>query len=244
MHEWKPEWDQRLGQPPFKERRFGIEMMERVEERIRTAERSRLRSRWSRTVAFVLPAMLVLLGVGIWFGSHAAYVTAPDPPGPGPVHQGGGTIQTGIQPGDGGNYDWWGSPENETREGSDRTIVTLAAALMKREIGIWGGPSPEIWAAPDVKQPLERYDVSSPWVYEVYVDEVNSIKDNIEMDNRDTGSTVYELRLMLRDSIPMVYEEAIEVTVSNDTRMITWIELMTTDDTGTPLDEFEERDSR
>lgn len=235
MNEWKPEWDQRLSSPPFKERRFRADMMERVEETVRTVDRKRLQSRWSRAAAVVLPTTLVLLGVGIWFGNQAAYVIHPNPPSP--VHQGGGALQVGIQPGDGGDYDWWSSPENETREGSDRTIITLAAALMNREIGIWGGPSPDIWVVPDVKQPLERYDVSSPWVYEVYVNEVRT-------NNLDTGSTVYKLRLLLRDSIPMVYEETIEVTVSNDTQMITWIELITTDEMGTPLDAFEVREQR
>jgi len=142
--------------------------------------------------------------------------------------QGGGAFQSSFEPGAGGDYEWWSSAENETKQGNDRTIVTLGIAFMKRELGIWGGPTPDIWEHPEVKTPLERYDVSSPWVYEMYVDQIRT----------DETQTIYELRLRLRDSIPMVYEEMIDVTIQNDTHRISHIEERNTDDTGTPPEEY------
>lgn len=226
MHEWKPEWEQRLVRPPFKQRRFRPDMMERVERRLQSAEKKRSRKAWIQAVVVIVPALLLVLGGGIWFGSEAQPVPVPSDNGPGPVTQGGGTFRSSFEPGQGGDFDWWNSAENAAKQDSDRTLVTLAKALLQRQLGVWGGPTPDIWENPEVKQPLERYDVSSPWVYEVYIDSISTAD----------MQTVYSLRLGLRDSIPTVYQETIDVYIRADTQKISRIEQVSTDETGTPLD--------
>ncbi|MEC0329225.1 hypothetical protein P4H42_06250 [Paenibacillus macerans] len=227
MHEWKPEWDQRLARPPFKQRRFGPDMMERVERRLPSALQKRSRKAWIQAVVVIVPALLLVLGGGIWFGSRAEPTAVPSDNGPGPVTQGGGTFRSGFEPGQGGDFDWWNSAENAVKQGSDRTLVTLAKALLQRQLGVWGGPTPDIWENPEVKQALERYDVSSPWVYEVYIDSISAAD----------AHTVYSLRLGLRDSIPTVFQETIDVYIRADTQKISRIELVSTDETGTRDDE-------
>lgn len=223
MHEWKPEWDQRLARAPFKQRRFGPDMMERVERRLPSALQKRSRKAWIQAVVVIVPALLLVLGGGIWFGNRAEPTAVPSDNGPGPVTQGGGTFRSGFEPGAGGDFDWWNSAENAVKQGSDRTLVTLAKALLQRQLGVWGGPTPDIWENPEVKQALERYDVSSPWVYEVYIDSISAAD----------AQTVYSLRLGLRDSIPTVYQETIDVYVRADTQKISRIEQVSTDETGT-----------
>lgn len=232
MNDWRPDWNRRLADPPFKNQRFRTDMMEAVEERLQAVEKKRFRRDWIRTIGAFVPVVLLLFGVGIWFGYQAA--PNANPVSPGPVVPKGGTFQSGFVSGSGGDFDWWNLADREVSQESDRTIVTLATALLKREIGIWGGPTPDIWEHPEVKWPLERYDVSSPWVYEIYVNEITT----------DAEQTVYKLRLLLRDSIPMVYEETIDVTIRNDTHRISRIQLISTDETGTPRDDFEAGDDQ
>ncbi|RRJ66135.1 hypothetical protein EHV15_26895 [Paenibacillus oralis] len=229
MHEWKPEWEQRLARPPFKQRRFRPDMMERVERRLQSAEKKRSRKAWIQAFTVIVPALLLVLGGGIWFGSRVEPVPVPSNNGPGPVTQGGGTFRSGFEPGQGGDFDWWNSAQNAAKKDSDRTIVTLAKALLQRQLGVWGGPTPDIWENSEVKQALERYDVSSPWVYEVYVDSIRAAD----------AQTVYSLRLGLRDSIPTVYQEMIDVYIRVDTQKISRIEQVSTDETGSPPDEGE-----
>ncbi|MGV2787537.1 hypothetical protein GNF98_17945, partial [Clostridium perfringens] len=69
MNEWKPEWNKRLAGPPFNARRFKAEMMEEVEKRLTAVEMKRTRRGWRRFAVAIVPAILLLLGVGIWFGS-------------------------------------------------------------------------------------------------------------------------------------------------------------------------------
>ncbi|MGZ7444133.1 hypothetical protein [Paenibacillus sp. TH7-28] len=226
MHEWKQEWDQRLARPPFKQRRFRTDMMERVERRLQAAEKKRSRKAWIQAVVVIVPALFLVLGGGIWFGSRSEPVPLPSGNGPGSVTQGGETFRSSFEPGQGGDFDWWNSAENAAKQDSDRTLVTLAKALLQRQLGVWGGPTPDIWENPEVNQALERYDVSSPWVYEVYVDSISTTD----------AQTVYSLRLGLRDSIPTVYQETIDVYIRTDTQKISRIEQVITDETGTPLD--------
>jgi len=226
MNEWRPDWDRRLAIRPFKKQRFHADLVENVEQRIKSVERKRSRHRFRRAAMFFIPALLLMLGAGIWYGSKVAPIH--DPNDPGPTTQGGGSFESSFVPGGGGGFEWW-SFDREELQGNDETIVTLALALMNRELGIWGGPTPDIWETPEVKKPLERFDVSSPWVYEVYVQEVYTEEEQ----------TVYRLGLQLRDSIPMVYQETIDVTIRNNTHKISLIELVNTDETGTPLDEYE-----
>lgn len=225
MNEWKPDWNKRLAGPPFKERRFKADMMEEVEKRLTVVEMKRTRRGWRRAAVAIIPAILLLFGVGIWFKNHEV-PSNPHPAAPSSGTQGGGAFESSFLLGTGGDFDWWNLAKSEIKQDNDRTIVTLAAALLQRELGIWGGPSPNIWEHPEVKWPLERYDVSSPWVYEVYVKEIN----------REEAQTVYRLRLLLRDSIPMMYEETIDVTLRNDSHRISLIEQIDIDETGAPLD--------
>ncbi|GIO99522.1 hypothetical protein J14TS5_46080 [Paenibacillus lautus] len=225
MNEWKPEWNKRLAGPPFNERRFKAEMMEEVEKRLTAVEMKRTRRGWRRFAVAIVPAILLLLGVGIWFGSQEV-PSNPHPGAPSPDTQGGGAFEPSFLLGTGGDFDWWNLAKNEIKQANDRTIVTLTEALLQRELGIWGGPSPDIWEHPEVKWPLDRYDVSSPWVYEVHVKEINA----------EEAQTVYRLRLLLRDSIPMMYEETIDVTIRNDSHRISLIEQIDIDETGAPLD--------
>lgn len=225
MNEWKPDWNKRLAGPPFKERRFKADMMEDVEKRLTVVEMKRTRRGWRRAAVAIIPAMLLLFGVGIWFGNHEV-PSNPHPAAPSPGTQGGGAFESSFLLGTGGDFDWWNLAKSEIKQDNDRTIVTLTAALLQRELGIWGGPSPDIWEHPEVKWPLERYDVSSPWVYEVHVKEINA----------EEAQTVYRLRLLLRDSIPMMYEETIDVTIRNDSHRISLIEQIDIDETGAPLD--------
>ncbi|MBT2762724.1 hypothetical protein [Paenibacillus sp. ISL-20] len=231
MNEWKPDWNKRLAGPPFKERRFKADMMEDVEKRLTVVEMKRTRRGWRRPAVAIIPAILLLLGGGIWFGNQTPSI--PHPVAPGPGTQGGGTFSS-ILLGTGGDFDWWKLAKNEIKQANDRTIVTLTEALLLRELGIWGGPTPDIWEHPEVKWPLDRYDVSSPWVYDVYVKEIN----------REEAQTVYRLRLLLRDSIPMTYEETIDVTLRNDTHKISLIEQINIDETGAPLEEFKTGDEQ
>ena len=85
-----------------------------------------------------------------------------------------------------------------------------------------------------MKWPLDRYDVSSPWVYEVHVKEINA----------EAAQTVYQLRLLLRDSIPMTYEETIDVTIRNDSHRISLIEQIDIDETGAPMNEIKAGDEQ
>ncbi len=235
MNEWKPDWNQRLARPPFKDRRFGADMMEAVEKRLKVVEKNRSRSGWSRAAVVMVPALLLVLGVGIWFGNQAPSIPLPAAPSPGnPVTQGGGTFESSFLLGAGGDFDWWNLAKNEVKQANDRTIVTLAAALLQRELGIWGGTSPDIWEHSEVKWPLDRYDVSSPWVHEVHVKEIN-VKE---------AQTVYQLRLLLRDSIPMTYEETIDVTIRNDSHKISLIEQIDIDETGAPMNEIKAGDEQ
>lgn len=226
MSDWRPEWDCRLVEPPFKEQRFHADLMENVEQRINMVDGKRSQSRFRRVAIFMIPALLLILGAGIWFGGKDMPIH--NPVDPSPTTQGGGSFESSFEPSGGGGFEWWNF-ERERLSGNDETIVKLALAFMNRELGIWGGPTPDIWETPEVKEPLERFDVSSPWVYEVYVQEVRS----------EEKQTVYQLGLQLRDSIPMVYQETIDVTIRNNTHKISLIELVNTDETGIPLDEFE-----
>lgn len=226
MSDWKPDWDRRLAVPPFKKQRFHPGLMENVERRINIVESKRSRHRFRGAAIFMIPALLLMLGTGIWFGNKEAPKN--NLADPSPTTQGGGSFESSFEPGGGGGFEWW-SFDREGLQGNDETIVTLALAFMNRELGIWGGPTPDIWETPEVKEPLERFDVSSPWVYEVYVQEVRTEEEH----------TVYRLGLQLRDSIPMVYQETVDVTVRNNTHKIWLIELVNTDETGTPLDEFD-----
>ncbi|KOR89597.1 hypothetical protein [Paenibacillus solani] len=226
MSDWKPDWDRRLALKPFKKQRFHADLMENVEQRIKIVERKRSRHRFRRIAMIFIPALLLMLGAGIWFGGKE--VPIHNPADPSPTTQGGGSFESSFELGGGGGFEWW-SFDREGLQGNDDTIVKLALAFMNRELGIWGGPTPDIWETPEVKEPLERFDVSSPWVYEVYVQEVRTEEEQ----------TVYRLRLQLRDSIPMVYQETIDITIRNNTHKISLIELVNTDETGTPLDEYE-----
>lgn len=232
MNEWKPEWNKRLAEPPFKEPRFKADMMEDVEKRLMLVDMKRTRRGWRRAAVAIVPVLLLLLGIGIWFGNLAPSI--PDPAAPSPGTQGGGTFESSFLLGAGGDFDWWNLAKSEVKQDNDRTIVTLAAALLQRELGIWGGPSPDIWEHSEVKWPLDRYDVSSPWVYEVHVKEINA----------EEAQTVYRLRLLLRDSIPMTYEETIDVTIRNDSHKISLIEQINIDETGAPLEEFKTGDEQ
>ncbi|PJN55452.1 hypothetical protein PAEVO_21730 [Paenibacillus sp. GM2FR] len=232
MNEWKPEWNKRLAEPPFKEPRFKADMMDDVEKRLMLVDMKRTRRGWRRAAVAIVPVLLLLLGIGIWFGNLAPSI--PDPAAPSPGTQGGGTFESSFLLGAGGDFDWWNLAKSEVKQDNDRTIVTLAAALLQRELGIWGGPSPDIWEHSEVKWPLDRYDVSSPWVYEVHVKEINA----------EEAQTVYRLRLLLRDSIPMTYEETIDVTIRNDSHKISLIEQINIDETGAPLEEFKTGDEQ
>ncbi len=228
MNEWRSDWDQKMARPPFKERRFTADMMEDVEKRLENVRKKRNRRGRVRSAIIIVPVMLLVFGAGsIWIGDQTAH--SPKQVTPSPAIQGGGAFQSRFEPGAGGDFDWWSSSDHVTKQGNDRTIVTLGIAFMKRELGVWGGPTPDIWEHPEVKAPLERYDVSSPWVYEMYVDQIRT----------DEMQTVYQLRLRLRDSIPMVYEEVIDVTIQNETHRISLIEHRNTDETGMPLEEYE-----
>lgn len=226
MSDWRHEWDHRLVEPPFKTQRFHANLITNVEQRINMVDRKRSQSCFRRVAIFMIPALLLILCAGIWFGGKE--MPLHNPVNLSPTMQGGGSFDSSFEPGGGGGFEWW-SFEREGLQGNDETIVTLALAFMNRELGIWGGPTPDIWETPEVKEPLERFDVSSPWVYEVYVQEVRTVEEH----------TVYRLNLQLRDSIPMVYQEMIDVTIRNNTHKISLIELVSMDETGIPLDEFE-----
>lgn len=233
MNEWRPDWDRRLAKPPFKQRRFRSDMMERVENKLRVAEKKRDRKAWITATLTVIPLLLLAVGGGIWI-EHDEQT-----PLPVPVQgvqdsgsEGEGPFRSTFKRRAGGDFDWWSSAENAAKQGSDRMIVTFVKALMQRELGVWGGPTPDIWDNPEVKQPLERYDVSSPWVDEVYID--TTIPD----EEKNKEKTIYRLRLLLRDSVPQVYQETIDVHVHSDTHKIGHIEQVETDEVGMSLEAY------
>lgn len=232
MNEWRPDWNRRLARPPFQQQRFRSDLMERVENKLRVAEKKRDRKVWITAILTVIPILLLAVGGGIWFAQV-------EPPLPVPVQgvqdaggEGGETFHSTFKRRAGGDFDWWNSAENAAKQDSDRTIVTFVKALMQRELGIWGGPTPDIWNNPEVKQPLERYDVSSPWVYEVYVD------TTIPVEEKNKEKTIYRLRLLLRDSVSLTYQEMIDVHVRSDNHKIGHIEQVETDEVGLSLEAY------
>lgn len=224
MSDWKTEWNDRLTRPPLKRRRFSEDLMLRVEGRLRADERAGRRRTWGKAAAVAVPVVLLAALGGVWYGAPAWLPTSPvDEPGrvvPAvPV--------SGFQGGEGGGIDWWASaaervPENE----ADRTIITFVQALLERRLGVWGGPSPDIWETPEVKRSLEGYDVSSPWAYMAYVDAVSAAE----------GHSVYRLRILLRDSVPTVFTETVDVRVRGDTHKIDAVAQVGADETGTPVE--------
>ncbi|GIO44929.1 hypothetical protein [Paenibacillus apis] len=232
MNEWRPDWNRRLARPPFKQRRFRNDLMERVENKLRVAEEKRDRKAWITAALTVTPILLLAAGGGIWFAQVEPSLPVPVQGVQDAGGESGEAFRSSFKRRAGGDFEWWNSAENAAKQDSDRTIVTFVKALMQRELGVLGGPTPDIWNNPEVKQPLERYDVSSPWVYEVYVD------TTIPVEEKNKETTIYRLRLLLRDSVPLTYQEMIDVHVRSDNHKIGHIEQVETDEAGMSLEAY------
>ncbi|CAM3637574.1 hypothetical protein [Marinicrinis lubricantis] len=223
MNNWRPDWDQRLEKRPFRQQRFKREMMDQVEGRLKAIDSSNRRKRWVWRTAVVIPVVMVMIFGGMWLLDDSQSLH--DRQGmDGIKEEVEKPLHSSFEPQVGGDYEWWNSLKTADLQENDRTIVTLAKALMERKLGVWGGPTPDIWQSPEVKQPLERYDVSSPWVFEVYLVNTFEFDDHI----------VYRLQLFSRDSIPNIYFEMIDVNVEGGTNKISEIEITETDEIGVP----------
>lgn len=232
MSEWKPEWDSRLRRPPLKRRRFGEAMMRRVESRVLADERNgkngrSVERRALRHAASVAAPLLVcaVLG-GIWlYGNPSTPLPPPRIDEPDRIVP--SVPASSFQSGEGGDIDWWRSAaERDTDSEADRTLIVFVNALLERRLGVWGGASPDIWETPEVKQSLERYDVSSPWAYRVYVESVDA----------DAAHSLYRLRILMRDSVPSVFTEKIDVRVRSDTNDIDDVKQVAADEIGSPVE--------
>lgn len=218
MNEWGKDWNQRLAQPPLKQRHFRSDMMDRVENRLQLVEKKRERKVWALPTVLIVSILFVAVSGDLWMNNHTSPATVT-------VRSDPGLVPSSYEPGTGGDVYWWDFTESAVKQETDRTIATLAKALLKRELGVWGGSTPDIWENSDVKQPLERYDVSSPWVNKVYIGSIKTVEKQ----------TVYRLSLVLRDSAPTIYQETIDVHVQQGTHKISLIELVNTDDVGVPI---------
>jgi len=224
MAEWNPDWERKLAEPPLPGKRFTedmkMEVLNRLEGRAtrgggqehRRLKRVRLRGSF---VAGVLVVMLAVPGAMIlWqgMGADAQPGTVPNQGQVGPN----GLVQAAtpdgmtpspisiIREGDGGNLAWWREWSPPERTVSDTTLVAFVQALLEKRIGAMGGPGSidALWERTEDKQVLARYELSSPWVEEVYVEAWYSEKQHVtKFDSQTKGPwTIYELRLVLTDS--------------------------------------------
>jgi len=247
MAEWNPDWERKLAEPPLPGKRFTedmkMEVLNRLEGRTakggwqenRRLNRVRLRGSF---VAGVLVVMLAVPGTMVlWQGVGAdgqpgtmpvpnqgqggpngfAPTATPDGVAPSPISM--------IREGDGGNLAWWREWSPPERTVSDTTLVAFVQALLEKRMGAMGGPESidALWERVEDKQVLDRYELSSPWVEEVYVEEWHSeVKQHeTKFDSQTQGPwTVYELRLVLTDSTQSVLEENLLLHIDQATGKI------------------------
>lgn len=218
MAEWKTEWNERLKKRPLAGRQFSPQMMQHVVERIRRSDRRKKRFRVFRiaAVSFTFFLLLAVPSV-VMIMQKADFHTVPGSVNPN--HTGERVPQREplqhvlLQPEDGGEVNVWNEMEVSTYEVSDQTLIRFVRALMQRKLGIWGPSSPDIdalWERPEDKKALERYDISSPWISEVYV-QTSEVRGAYQ---------IYELRLRLTDSTSAEFSERLRVSISKHTQLI------------------------
>lgn len=228
MNEWNPEWDRRLSRQPFENKRFTRAMMRNVENRLN--DMPIRQGRRLQAYAAVLAGVLLVLVPGvIWLNSGNGTV-GQNPPA---SHAAGGELPATqpapatpseipgetIEPGPRGDAEWWADLDKSAFAENDQTLIAFAEALLQRKLGILGEAVPEsdaLWERPEDKQALARYDISSPWVSEVFISERSETPEG----------TDYKLRLLLTDSTQSVFEESIALSIRTSTHKISHVEVL------------------
>lgn len=221
MSEWKQEWEQRLRQRPFKQRRFSPMMMHNVVQRVESPNHRKL---FRRMIIVMTSALLLLVVPGLFLLNNAMNSEYPligdgDPTKGGFIQLGAGTQVDTIKLGDGGNLVAWADMEASRYDANDRTLIQFVQALLQRKLGILGPSSPVIdtlWEQPEDKQVLERYELSSPWVAEVIIEGLME----------DAEERVYELRLLLTDSTAAEFTEELQLTIRKSTSQISQVTIV------------------
>lgn len=225
-------WEEKLARPPFRGKRFTPEMMTKVERRVQRISRSRSVCPLPAAAMLIL-ALGMLIILPVWISGHVMETSVPAGPQPGteieppvdpapfePVIE---PVKLELKEGDGGNLEFWKLLDADAYRGTDQTIIEFAKALMLRELGALSGqsvPADRLWEHVEDKKLLDRYDISSPWVQEVHIEQV------IEQD----GEVHYRLRLMLTDSTGSAFYETLRMNIAADTNLIREVQIIEDED--------------
>mgnify|MGYP006976784404 FL=1 len=226
-------WKEKLARPPWPSKRFTQEMMANVEQRLITSPKTRSPSypMWSLAAVLVLVAVLFLPSLftpdeaGIPPVTTRPVVVVPRDDAEPAEHK--------LQAGDGGDLATWEAMDTSAYRQADQTLIEFTIALIRRELGAMGGPSvptDRLWEEVERKRVLDRYEVSSPWIQEVHIEQVEESGDVID----------YTLLLTLTDSTQATFEERLRLSIVIDSHLIRDVEIRDGEDSAAKSIESEE----
>lgn len=225
-------WEQRLSRHPFPRQRFTQEMMTNVEERLQHSSRRRSNNLFLRTAVVITALVMLMLVPGLWSIVNIEIPAGPDqtgpeqidqPPPPPPAEQEPEpepeTLKRELNNGIGGNISLWERLDAASFREVDQTMIEFIRALLRRELGAMGGPSvpaDRLWEDPESKRVLEIYELSSPWVSVVHVEQIKELEESIR----------YTLRLTLTETSLHRFREELQVRISLETNLIEEVQIV------------------
>ena len=225
-------WKEKLARPPWSGKRFTREMMASVERRLMTRPKLRSGSRWMWSTAAVAALVVVLFLPGLIAPREVGLPQVPtDPVVVAPRHET-EPEELRLQAGDGGDLAAWEALDASAHRPTDQTLIEFTIALIRRELGAMGGPgvpTDRLWEDVERKRVLDRYEVSSPWIQEAHVADVEEDDDGID----------YQLLLTLTDSTQTTFQERLRISIGIDTHLIREVEILE-DDTVAEAEQPEE----
>lgn len=225
MHNSHSDWEDRLSEGPYRQKRFTAGMMANVEKKLLKLEAAQKRSKkpvWlavTTTCAFLLVALLFTVQLPAWQKDNASapptdlplatedHNAATQPP---EVDE---ELPLQLHEGNGGELTAWEHMEANAFRETDRTIIAFTKALLQKQLGAMMGlevPSDALWEDSSRKEALAVYELSSPWVQKVYIGKVEEQDDLIQ----------YDLDLTLTDSTGAELKETLRVDIVADTALI------------------------
>jgi len=226
-------WKEKLARLPWPGKRFTQEMMANVEQRLSDSPKPRSGRclMWSTAAVLVLVAVLFL--PTLLTSNEAGLPQVPTQPVVIVPRGDSEPAELQLKAGDGGDLAAWEAMDASAYRPTDQTLIEFTIALIRRELGAMGGPSvptDRLWEDVDRKRVLDRYEVSSPWIQEVHVEQVEEAGEVIN----------YVLLLTLTDSTQATFEERLRISIVTESHLIRDVEILDGEESNEDIMESEE----